>query len=57
MLNEYVWFYFNIRINNLLNFIKSYFNKFIKDLMIDEGNFVSFEIIRNLNVEINFLRI
>lgn len=60
MLNEHIWFNPNIRINNSSNFIKSYFNsgyEFIKDLMTDEGNFISLETLRNSNVKTNFFRI
>lgn len=60
MLNEHIWFNPNIRINNSSVFIKSYFNsgyKFIKDLMTDEGNFISIETLRNSNVKTFFFRI
>lgn len=58
VLNEHIWFNPNIKINNSSIFIKNYFNcgyKFIKDLMTEEGNFVSLETLENSNVKTNFL--
>lgn len=58
VLNEHIQFNPNIKNNNLSIFIKNYFNcgyKFIKDLMTEEGNFVSLETLEDSNVKTNFL--
>lgn len=44
VINEHIWFNHNIKIINSSIFIKSYFNSgngFIKNLMTEEGKFVS----------------
>lgn len=54
--NAHIWFNPNIKINNSSIFIKNYFNcdcKSIKDLMTEEGNFVSLEALRNSYVKTN----
>lgn len=54
LMSIHILFNPNIRINNSFPFYKRYFNscsKFIKDLMADEGTFVSLKTLRYSNVK------